>query len=72
MEVLEIAVGGMSCEGCVKSVTKVLSSMPGVSEVSVSLALARARMRLDPRLSNVAAIKAAIQGAGFEAGDAVQ
>jgi copper chaperone len=72
MEVLEISVGGMSCEGCVKSVTKVLSGMPGVSEVSVSLALARARMRLDPGLSNVAAIKAAIRGAGFEAGDAVQ
>ena len=72
MEVLEISVGGMSCEGCVKSVTKVLSGMPGVSEVSVSLAPARARMRLDPGLSNVAAIKAAIQGAGFEAGDAVQ
>ena len=37
MEKIEIGVGGMSCQGCVKNVTAVLKALPGVSEVKVAL-----------------------------------
>lgn len=72
MEKLEIAVGGMSCEGCVKSVSRVLSGLPGVSEVSVSLADAKARLMRDPAVASVAGICAAVQAAGFEASESAQ
>lgn len=72
MENLKIAVGGMSCEGCVKSVTRVLAALPGVVEVSVSLSQASASLQYDPGLTSVAVIKEAVNAAGFEAGDVVQ
>jgi len=67
MERISIVVKGMSCEGCVKSVTRVLSALPGVENVQVSLAQASASLGHDPAQSSVEAIKAAIRGAGFEA-----
>jgi copper chaperone CopZ len=37
METREFAVEGMSCEGCVNTVTSVLKAVPGVKSVVVSL-----------------------------------
>ena len=37
METITIDVKGMSCGGCVASVTRVLKSVPGVSDVAVTL-----------------------------------
>ena len=48
METVELKVEGMDCEGCVKSVTRMLSGLPGVQKVDVSLAEARARVTYDP------------------------
>jgi copper chaperone len=62
-----IKVGGMSCQGCVRNVTGVLHALPGVGTVAVSLEAGEARVSHDPAQSDVAALKAAIEDAGFDA-----
>jgi copper chaperone len=37
METITMNVKGMSCGGCVASVTRVLKSVPGVTDVAVTL-----------------------------------
>lgn len=65
-EVLKVS--GMSCEGCVKSVTGVLEALPGVLKAEVSLASASAIVDYDPGKVGRAEMVAAIDDAGFEAG----
>ena len=48
MESLEFKVEGMDCEGCVKSVTRMLSGIAGVDKVEVSLAEGKASVSFDP------------------------
>ena len=63
----------MTCAGCVRSVKKVLEAMPGVRSAEVSLERAEATVELDPaRVAAVggdplAALKAAVEAAGYEA-----
>jgi copper chaperone CopZ len=57
----------MSCEGCVNSVTRTLSAVPGVSKVDVSLADSRATVTYDPAKAGVADFKRAVERAGYEA-----
>jgi copper chaperone len=65
METLEFAVEGMSCSGCVGSVTRVLKAVPGVSDVAVTLAPPRARVAFDPAKAGPAAFAAALDQAGY-------
>jgi copper chaperone len=67
METVELKVEGMDCEGCVKSVTRMLSGVPGVSAVDVSLAQANARVTYDPAKSGLADFKRAVERAGYKA-----
>ena len=67
MQTVELKVEGMDCEGCVKSVTRMLSGVPGVEEVDVSLEQARARVTYDPARSGPAEFKRAIERAGYKA-----
>lgn len=67
MEEVLIAVEGMSCGGCVRSVTNILRGLPGVDLAEVSLADKSARVRFDPSGVTVAAMTKAIGEAGFEA-----
>ena len=57
----------MSCEGCVKSVTRALAGVPGVEKVDVSLADSRAGVTYDPAKAGVGDFKRAVERAGFEA-----
>ena len=43
METVELKVEGMDCDGCVKSVTRMLSGLAGVQKADVSLAQASAK-----------------------------
>ena len=63
----EFAVAGMSCGGCVKSVTRSVSQLPGVLKVDVSLERKTATIEYDGAAIKPAAIVAAIEAAGFEA-----
>ena len=67
METVELKVEGMTCEGCVKSVTRTLSGLPGVHKVDVSLADAHAKITYDPAKSGLADFKRAVEQAGYEA-----
>ena len=63
----EFAVGGMTCGGCVNSVTRAVSQLPGVRKVDVSLEKKSATVEYDGTAVDPAAIVAAIDAAGFEA-----
>jgi copper chaperone len=67
METAEIRIDGMTCEGCVKSVTRTLQSVPGVQGVDVFLAEGKARVSFDPGRTRLAELKRAIERAGYEA-----
>jgi len=65
METARIDVQGMSCQGCVASVTRVLKDVPGVADVSVTLQPSVATVAYDANRTNVAALKSAIEDAGY-------
>ena len=67
MEPIEFKVEGMDCGGCVKSVTRMLNGVPGVSKVDVSLEQARAAVEFDGALTTLADLKRAVERAGFKA-----
>ncbi|HQN19632.1 MAG TPA: cation transporter, partial [Syntrophobacteraceae bacterium] len=61
-----IRLGGMSCAACVRRVERALEAVQGVREASVNLALSRATVVHDPRTGIPAALKKAVEDAGFE------
>ena len=65
MESVRIGIDGMTCEGCVASVTRVLKALPGVEQVDVSLAAGSANIRYDAARTNVPAMRSAIEDAGY-------
>jgi copper chaperone len=67
METTTLTVAGMSCGGCVKSVTNVLTALPGVSRAEVTLQPGEAKVEFDPAQVGRDAMKKAIDDAGFEA-----
>lgn len=67
MENTVIKVGGMSCQGCVKNITGVLSATVGVESAEVSLEAAEARVVFDPEAVSRATLLGVIEDAGFDA-----
>jgi copper chaperone len=67
MENTIIKVGGMSCQGCVKNVTGVLTALEGVVSAEVSLEAEEAQVAYDPARVSRDALKGAIEDAGFDA-----
>ena len=63
----DFTVSGMHCDGCVRSVTRAVSQVPGVRKVDVSLATSKATVDYDGSTTQPAAIIAAIERAGFDA-----
>ena len=61
----EFFVEGMHCDGCVRSVTRAVTQMPGVKQVDVSLADKRATVSYDGAAVNPAEIVGAINAAGY-------
>ena len=66
METITMNVQGMSCGGCVASVTRVLKAVPGVAEATVTLQPGAAKVTFDPARTDVPALRAAITDAGFD------
>lgn len=65
METAKLDVQGMSCQGCVASVTRVLTAVPGVADVAVTLHPGTAIVTYDGAQTNIAALAAAITDAGY-------
>jgi copper chaperone len=66
VETLTIDIKGMTCGGCVKSITNVLQPITGVSTVTVSLEQNNAIITYDPNKAKPAQFKSAIEDAGFD------
>ncbi len=67
METIKIKIDGMTCEGCVRSITNVLTRVPGVTSVQVSLAEGEAQVSFDGTKTNTTALRAAVDAAGYQA-----
>jgi copper chaperone len=65
METSTLKVEGMSCGGCVASVTRVLKAVPGVTEVVVTLEPPQAKVTYDPARANLARLASAVEDAGY-------
>lgn len=66
MESVTIKIEGMSCGGCTSSVDKVLNEIDGVSQVEVTLEPGQASVQYDAARTNIDALIAAIEDAGFD------
>lgn len=66
MEKITLAVKGMTCMGCVKSVKNVLEPIPGVAGVDIVLENGQVAISFDPAKAGPDQFKAAIQDAGYE------
>jgi copper chaperone len=69
MSEIVLSVTGMTCGGCVNSVQKVLTALPGVHSVEVTLTPGQARVVVDPARIDRAALVQAIVDAGFGVDD---
>jgi len=63
---LTLPITGMTCGGCVRSVTAVLQALPGVDTVSVTLTPGQAQVCFDEAQVSQAQLQAAVEEAGFE------
>jgi copper chaperone len=66
METLAMKVGGMSCNGCVATVARVLKGVPGVQQAEVTLKPPEAKITFDPAVTNAAALRTAVENAGYD------
>jgi copper chaperone len=58
-----VVIGGMSCGGCVNSLTRVLSAVPGIEPLKVEVG--KARLKIDTNVVTPEVIAAAVDRAGF-------
>jgi copper ion binding protein len=61
-----ISVAGMTCGGCVNSVTRAIKALPGIASVEVSLEQKSANVLFDESQTTLEAIRAAVIDAGYE------
>lgn len=61
-----LKVDGMTCGGCVRSVTEALKAVEGVAGVSVSLEAGEARIEFDESAAAPERLRAAVRKAGYE------
>ena len=63
----DIAITGMTCASCVRSVETALAAVAGVESAQVNLANERATVRLDPARVEMGALVRAVERAGYGA-----
>jgi copper chaperone len=66
MNTLTLTVSGMNCMGCVNSVKNLVGALTGVNAVQVDLASGRVEVNHDPAQATTQAIRAAIEGGGYQ------
>jgi copper chaperone len=69
MEKLTLHVLGMSCQHCVKAITKAVGELPGVANVSVDLAAKTATVEYDSAQCSVETIRQEIEDQGYDIAD---
>ena len=66
LQTLEIPILGMDCAECTQHVQHAIEKLPGVQSVNVFLGTEKAVIKLDPAQVDMPAIRAAVQGAGYD------
>lgn len=66
MEKSIIKVKGMSCDHCVKAITKAVSALPGINGVEVSLSAATVTVEYDGAKSSLDNIRSEIEDQGYD------
>ncbi|MCX7144259.1 MAG: heavy-metal-associated domain-containing protein [Proteobacteria bacterium] len=66
MQTVTLGISGMTCGGCVRSVTNVLKAQDGVAKADVSLEKNNAVIEFDPGKVQVDQLKRSVEEAGFE------
>jgi copper chaperone len=66
MQNVSFDVQGMTCGGCVASVKRVLSALPGVQSVDVTLEPGKASVAYDPARVSVDQLREAVENAGYD------
>jgi copper chaperone len=66
MQTVTLGISGMTCGGCVRSVTNVLKAQDGVTKAEVSLEKNNAVVEYDPGKVQIAQLKRSVEEAGFE------
>ena len=67
---MKLKVEGMTCQGCVKSVTKVIAKQTQADEATVSVSLETKIAEFQADEAQISPIVAALAKAGFEASPA--
>ncbi|GMV54552.1 MAG: hypothetical protein AMXMBFR6_03570 [Betaproteobacteria bacterium] len=65
MATTSITISGMTCNGCVASVSRVLQAQPGVIKAQVTLTPPNAQVEYDAARIDPTALRKAIQEAGY-------
>ncbi len=66
MQTITLNISGITCMGCVNSLHKALTALPGVQRVAVSKELANAQIDFDPAQISPAQCQNAVEEAGFD------
>ena len=67
MATITLNIDGMTCGGCVKSVTKVLNDLDGVRSATVSLENKNVQVEFDEGKIQIAQLVEAVEDAGYDA-----
>ena len=67
MATITLNIDGMTCGGCVKSVTKVMNDLDGVRSATVSLENKNAQVEFDEGKIQIAQLVEAVEDAGYDA-----
>lgn len=65
MKTEHLIVTGMTCGGCVNSLTRALKSVSGVSDVNVSLETGETSVQYDENLTSPEQLKSVVDNAGY-------
>ncbi len=60
-----VAVRGMHCGGCERSVSSAVKAVPGVGDARADFVAEEVEVTYDPALTDLDAIRAAVRDAGF-------
>lgn len=65
MQTEHITVTGMTCGGCVNSLTRALKAVNGVGEVTVQLSTGNTSVEYDEHLTSAQQIRQVVEEAGY-------
>ena len=66
MRTESFTIGGMTCGGCVNTVTSALNAVAGVKEVAVALKPGAAKIEFDEKIATPTHLRDAVRRAGYE------